>query len=185
MHQIKKGNQWCFGMKAHVDVDAELGLVHSVIGAAASVNGVTLAQALLHGGETKAFGDVGHQGTAKRPEAKGSWHVSMRPGKRRVLKIDREIDCLRDQLETIKALIRVKVGHLLRIIRNNFGLNTVRYRGLAKNTAQLMMQIALADLMIAKRRLFELNAQGAPEMAAERKIAGRTATGIKIRLFRR
>src|ERR1700744_4369379 len=70
MHQTKKGNQWYFGMKAHVDVDAESGLVHTVIGTAANVADVTKAHELLHGGETVAFGDAGYIGVEQRPECK-------------------------------------------------------------------------------------------------------------------
>jgi IS5 family transposase len=86
MHQTKKGNQWYFGMKAHIGVDADSGLVHSVIGTAANVNDVTQAGGLLHGHERVAFGDAGYQGVAKRAEAQGpEWHVAMRPGERRKL----------------------------------------------------------------------------------------------------
>jgi IS5 family transposase len=69
MHQTKKGNQWYFGMKAHIGVDADSGLVHTVIGTAANVNDVTQAKALLHGEEEIAFGDAGYQGAHKRPDA--------------------------------------------------------------------------------------------------------------------
>ncbi len=163
MHQTKKGKQWHFGMKAHIGVDAASGLVHTVIGTAANVNDVTQAQALLHGDEREGYGDAGYQGADKRPEARGKvrWNIALRPGKRRALDISKEIDQLRDQLETIKARIRAKVEHPFHIIKNRFGLKKVRYRGLAKNAAQLMTLFALANLMIAKRRLLGLNAQGA------------------------
>src|ERR1700736_3733387 len=86
MHQTKKGNQWHFGMKAHIAVDAESGLVHTVVGTAANVNDVTQAGALLHGEETAAFGDAGYRGVNKRQEAQGpTWFVAMQPGKRRAL----------------------------------------------------------------------------------------------------
>src|SRR5215207_4723754 len=86
MHQTKKGNEWHFGMKAHVGVDAESGLVHTVIGTAANVNDVTQAGALLHGNEKAAHGDAGYRGVHKREEAQGPhWHVAMQPGKRRQL----------------------------------------------------------------------------------------------------
>ena len=74
MHQTKKGNQWHFGMKAHIGVDAESGLVHSVIGTAANVNDVTQAAGLLHGHESEAFGDAGYQGVDKREEHEGLAH---------------------------------------------------------------------------------------------------------------
>jgi IS5 family transposase len=82
MKQSKKGNQWYFGMKAHIGVDAESGLVHTVRGTAGSVNDVLEANALLHGEETEAFGDAGYQGAAKRPDAKPQvrWNIAMRPG---------------------------------------------------------------------------------------------------------
>ncbi len=67
MRQTKKGNQWHFGMKAHIGVDAESGLVHTVIGTAANVSDVTQAARLLHGQEQGAFGDAGYQGVDKRP----------------------------------------------------------------------------------------------------------------------
>lgn len=86
MHQTKKGNQWHFGMKAHIGVDADSGLVHTVVGTAANVNDVTQASQLVHGEEADVFADAGYQGVAKRKEIQGinaNWHVAMRPGKRR------------------------------------------------------------------------------------------------------
>ena len=83
MHQGRKGNQWHFGMKAHIGVDAQSGFVHTLIGTAANVHDITQAQALLHGDETDAFGDAGYQGVEKREENRGlpvTWHVAMRPG---------------------------------------------------------------------------------------------------------
>ncbi len=98
MHQAKKGNTWFFGMKAHVGVDAESGLVHSVVGTAANVADVTQAGALLHGDETHAFGDVGYRGVDKRKEAEGpQWHVAIQPGKRRKLDLTRRSTQLLEQ----------------------------------------------------------------------------------------
>ena len=85
----------------------------------------------------------------------------MTPGKRRSLDKGKAVDALLDQLETVKARIRAKVEHPFHIIKNRFGLKKTRYRGLAKNTAQLMTLFGLANLMIAKRRLLEFSAQGA------------------------
>jgi len=86
MKSTQKGNNWYFGMKAHIGVDAQSGLVHSRAGTAANVNDLNMAGALLHGQEEVAFGDAGYQGVHKRPEAAGpTWHVAMRPGKRRKL----------------------------------------------------------------------------------------------------
>lgn len=90
MHQTKKGNQWHFGMKAHIGVDAESGLVHTVVATAAQEHDVTQAHALLHGEETDVFADAGYVGVAKREENQGravKWHVAMWPGKCRALPV--------------------------------------------------------------------------------------------------
>lgn len=159
MKQTEKGNQWCFGMKAHFGVDAESGLVHSVIGTAANVNDVTQAGGLLYGQETDAFGDAGSRGVSKRPEAQGpQWHVAMRSTERRKLNPFIEPDMLAERLEQVKASIRAKVEHPFRVIKRQFGYTKVRYRGLAKNTAQLVTLFALSNLWMARRHL--LGAQG-------------------------
>ena len=104
MHQTKKGNQWYFGMKAHVGVDAESGLVHTVVGTAANVSDVTQAGALLHGDETAVHGDAGYRGVHKREEAQGPhWHVSMQPGKRRQLDLSRKWARQLEKAEQLKA----------------------------------------------------------------------------------
>src|SRR5665213_1052195 len=156
MHQTKKGNQWHFGMKAHIGVDAESGLVHTVIGTAANVNDVTQGHGLLHGQETDVFADAGYQGAMKRPEATGvTWHVAMRPGQRRALAHCRGSHRLIEQLEQIKASIRAKVEHPFRVIKRQFGFMKVRYRGLAKNTAQLVTLFALSNLWMARKRILQ------------------------------
>ena len=155
MHQTKKGNQWYFGMKAHVGSDAETGLVHTVEGTAANVADVTVAHALLHGDEDVVFADAGYQGVAKRPENQGSsidWQVAMRPGKRRALS-ESDIDQLRDRVERLKAQVRAKGEHAFRVVKRQFGFTKVRYRGLTKNTAQLRTLFALANLWMARRAL--------------------------------
>ena len=88
MHQTKKGNQWYFGMKAHIGVDAESGLVHTVAGTPANIADITKADDLLHGDESMAFGDAGYTGIDKRADRKhtAEWHVAMKAGKRRALK---------------------------------------------------------------------------------------------------
>ncbi|WP_068685013.1 IS5 family transposase, partial [Variovorax sp. WDL1] len=137
MHQTKKGNTWHFGMKAHVGVDAESGLVHTVVGTAANVNDVTQAGALLHGQESVAFGDAGYRGVDKREEAQGpQWHVAMQPGKRRQLDPKRKWACLLEKAEQLKASIRAKVEHPFHVIKNLFRHRKTRYKGLAKNEAQ-------------------------------------------------
>jgi IS5 family transposase len=154
MHQTKKGNQWYFGMKAHVGTDAESGLVHTVVGTAANVNDVTQGHDLLHGDEEIVFADAGYQGAMKRPEATGvQWHVAMRPGKRRALDMKRKSDRLIEEAEKLKASVRAKVEHAFRVIKLQFGFTKVRYRGLAKNTAQLKTLFALSNLWMVRRKL--------------------------------
>jgi len=156
MHQTKKGNQWHFGMKAHIGVDADSGLVHTVIGTAANVNDVTQAAGLVHGQESDVFADAGYQGVSKREETQGiktHWHVAMRAGKRRALDKATPMGALMDQLEHVKASIRAKVEHPFRVIKRQFGHVKLRYRGLAKNTAQLHTLFALSNLWMVRRRL--------------------------------
>ena len=154
MHQTKKGNQWHFGMKAHIGVDAESGLVHTVIGTAANVNDVTQGHGLLHGDERIVFADAGYQGASKRAEATGvNWQVAMRPGKRRALNKSSPWAGLLDKAEQLKASVRAKVEHPFRVIKCQFGFTKVRYKGLAKNTAQLVTLFALSNLWMARRHL--------------------------------
>ena len=155
MHSSKKGNQWYFGMKAHIGVDAESGLVHTVHGTSGHVSDIAQANTLLHGEETLAFGDAGYQGVDKRAEAKEdvTWHIAMRPGKRRALDKENEADALIDQAEKLKASVRAKVEHPFRVIKRQFGFVKVRYRGLKKNTAQLFTLFALSNLWMARGKL--------------------------------
>ena len=159
MKPTRKGNNWYFGMKAHIGVDAQSGLVHTVAGTAANVNDLNMAGALLHGDEEVAFGDAGYQGVHKRPEAVGpTWHVAMRPGLRKTLNPFIEPDFVAERVEKMKASIRAKVEHPFRVIKRQFGFTKVRYRGLAKNTAQLVTLFALSNLWMARRKL--MGAQG-------------------------
>ena len=156
MHQTKKGNQRHFAMKAHIGVDADSGLVHTVVGTAANVNDVTQASALVHGEETDVFADAGYQGVAKRKETQGidvNWHVALRPGKRKILDKGTPLGAVVDKLEHVKASIRAKVEHPFRVIKRQFGHVKVRYRGLAKNTAQLHTLFALSNLWMMRRTL--------------------------------
>jgi len=159
MHQTKKGNQWYFGMKAHIGVDAESGLVHTVRGTAANVNDVVEANSLLHGEESDVFADAGYQGASKRPDATDgvNWHVAMRPGQRKSLDKTRRLDQLIEQLERLKASVRAKVEHPFRVIKRQFGHVKVRYRGLKKNTAQLTTLFALSNLWMARKALGALD----------------------------
>jgi IS5 family transposase len=160
MHQSKKGNQWYFGMKAHIGVDAESGLVHTVRGTSGNVSDVVEGNSLLHGEETEVWGDAGYQGAHKRPDAKGNvrWNVAMRPGKRAKLDPESKVDQLVNQLEKLKASIRAKVEHPFRVIKRQFGHVKVRYRGLKKNTAQLFTLFALSNLWMVRHKLIEAQA---------------------------
>jgi IS5 family transposase len=154
MHQTKKGNQWHFGMKAHVGVDADSGLVHTVVGTAANVNDVTQAHHLLHGKETDVFGDAGYQGADKREENQGkqvSWYIAMWPGKRKVPQD--AVGVVMDKLEQVKARIRAKGEHAFHVIKNLFHHRKTRYRGLEKNAKQLYTLFGLANLVLAHRWL--------------------------------
>jgi IS5 family transposase len=109
MHQTRKGKQWHFGMKAHIGVEADSGLVHAVVGTAANVNDVTQASRLVHGEEADVFADAGYQGVAKRKETQGiraRWHVAMRPGKRRALDTASAMGALLGRIEHLKASVR-------------------------------------------------------------------------------
>jgi IS5 family transposase len=154
MKQTKKGNQWYFGMKAHIGVDADSGLVHTVIGTSANVGDVTQAGGLLHGEEEVAFGDAGYRGVQKRAEANGpQWHVAMRAGDRRKLNPFLVPDHVAEQIEKLKASVRAKVEHPFRVLKRQFGYTKVRYRGLVKNTAQIVTLFALSNLWMARRQL--------------------------------
>jgi IS5 family transposase len=158
MHSSKKGNQWHFGMKAHIGADADSGLVHSVRGTSGHVSDVAEGNSLLHGQESVAFGDAGYQGIDKRADARAdvTWHVAMRPGKRRALDKTNGADALIDQVEKLKAGVRAKVEHPFRVIKRQFGFIKVRYRGLKKNTAQLFTLFALSNLWMARSKLMQV-----------------------------
>jgi len=156
MHSSQKGNEWHFGMKAHIGVDADSGLVHTVRGTSGNVADVTEGNSLLHGQESDVFADAGYQGADKRPDAKADckWHVAMRPGKRKQLdKVNNLADALINKVEQIKASIRAKVEHPFRVIKRQFGFTKVRYRGLKKNTLQIKTLFALSNLWMVRHKL--------------------------------
>ena len=161
MHSSQKGNEWHFGMKAHIGVDADSGLVHTVRGTSGNVSDVVEGNSLLHGQETDGFGDAGYQGVHKRPDARAgvTWHIAMRPGKRTALdKENNPVDALIDQVEKIKASIRAKVEHPFGVIKWQFGYTKVRDRGLKKNKLQCKTLFALSNLWMVRHQL--LAAQG-------------------------
>jgi IS5 family transposase len=155
MHSSKKGEQMYFGMKAHIGADAQSGFVHTVRGTSGNVHDIVEGNSLLHGQESVAFGDAGYQGIEKRADAKPNikWHIAMRPGKRKALNKSNEADALIDKAEKLKAGIRAKVEHPFRVIKRQFGYVKVRYRGLKKNTAQLITLFALSNLWMVRTKL--------------------------------
>ena len=157
MHQTKKGNQWHFGMKAHIGVDADSGIVHTVVGTAANESDVKHGPSLLHGAETSVHGDAGYVGMDKAEsvaEREIDWYVAERRSKLKKMH-EGKIKDLMQRFETLKASVRSKVEHPFHIIKNLFKHRKVRYRGLRKNTAQLFTLFGLANLVLAKR--FERN----------------------------
>jgi transposase, IS5 family len=155
MHSTRKGNQWYFGMKAHIGADADSGLVHTVVGTAAHVADVTQTSALLHGKEKTVDADAGYLGAEKREElAKNplTWRIAM---KRRQVKAiaDAEFKALTERCERLKAQVRARVEHPVHILKNRFGYRKVRDKGLEKNTAQVRTRFALVNLVIAKNAL--------------------------------
>ena len=152
MHQTKKGNQYHFGMKLHIGVDAETGLVHSMTTTPANVHDVTEAHKLLHGGELQVWGDAGYVGVQQREENLGlavDWRIAMRPSQRRKL----EPGSLAAWAERVKASIRAKVEHPFLEVKGHFGYGKVRYRGLAKNTERLALLLGLSNLKKGQRWL--------------------------------
>jgi IS5 family transposase len=155
MHQAKKGQQWYFGMKIHAGVDKDSGLIHSVVTTAANVHDLTPAAELLHGEEEVVYADAGYQGIAKRPEMAGKtteFRVAMRPGKRRALP-DTPDGKLQDLVETAKAHIRAKGEHPFRVIKQQFGFQKTRLRGMMKNRCKVNVLAALTNLFLARHQL--------------------------------
>jgi IS5 family transposase len=157
MHQTKKGNQWYFGMKAHIGTDEASGLVHRVEGTAANVSDLSQAHALLHGEEKRVGADAGYTGVEKRPEVVAlgreiEWRVAAR---RSTLQAQPEgwAKAIDGAWEKLKARARALVEHPFHIIKNLFKHRKVRYRGLEKNTGQLRVLFALANLYLVRRQL--------------------------------
>ena len=149
MRQVKKGNQYHFGMKLHLGVDARSGVVHSFSTTPANVHDVTEAHRLLHGGEKQVWGDAGYIGVQKRQEnleLDVEWQVAMKPGQRRKL----EPDSPAALGEKAKASMRAKVEHPFLNVKRIFGYAKVRYRGLAKNTERMALLLGLSNLRRAQ-----------------------------------
>ncbi|NCN98111.1 MAG: IS5 family transposase [Rhodoferax sp.] len=160
MHSSQKGNQWYFDMKAHIGVYADSSLVHTVRCTSGNVHDITQVHRLLHGHEKNVWADAGYQGVEKRPGADEhvTWHVAMRPGKRKALKSAGVLGELLDKAEKLKAGVRAKVEHPFRVIKRQFGYVKTHYRGLKKNAAQIATLFALSNLWMARRDLMEAQA---------------------------
>jgi transposase, IS5 family len=150
MHQTKKGNQWYFGMKAHIGVDSRTKLIHSVAATAATVHDSQVLPELLHGQETRVWGDAAYSGQRAviqqhAPEAKS--FIQTKAHRHRSLS---ETECARNRT---KSKVRAKVEHVFLVMKRIFGWAKVRYRGLAKNTHWLFISCGLANLYLARRRV--------------------------------
>ena len=156
MHSAKKGNQWRFGMKCHVGVDAGTGYAHTIEVTPTNVHDVTAASGLIREDDEVVCGDSGYLGIQKRPEVANDENLSsidcrinLRPG--RFPKVsDNAIDWTR-RIEKRKSSVRCKVEHIFRIIKCQFGYRKVRYRGLKKNENRLYAMFACANLYILAR----------------------------------
>ena len=156
MHQTKKGNQWYFGMKAHIGADRDSKLVHTVVVTAANVADVTKTAELLHGQEQQVHADAGYTGVEKRPEIvalerKLDWQIACKRGLIKARAEGAEKETLQ-AVEKAKASVRAFVEHPFHIVKNLFRHRKVRYRGLAKNGHQLYTLFGLANVMIGARR---------------------------------
>jgi len=154
MHQAKKGNQWHFGMKAHIGVDADSRLVHTVVTTAANESDVSQVADLLHGKELRVHGDAGYLGAEKYVDraARIEWKIARRRSTMQKIRNARErVRAMR--AETRKARVRARVEHPFRIVKCIFGFVKVRFKGLAKNTAQVITLFALGNLYLARKHL--------------------------------
>ena len=156
-HQVKKGNTWHFGYKAHIGVDAESGLVHTVKGTAANVHDVTQTSALLTGDEEVAYGDSGYLGADKREDA----IIRNKQGKKIRYKINRSPSQMKKlsksgqykakKAEHAKSSVRAKVEHVFGVVKRQLKFRKTRYRGLQKQIAKFNIMFALANLILADR----------------------------------
>ena len=156
-HQVKKGNTWHFGYKAHIGVDKDSGIVHTVKVTAANQHDVSMTSELLTGEETVVYGDSGYLGAEKREDAV----KKNANGKRIRYKINRRLSQIakkstrsQGQLkrrEHEKSSVRAKVEHVFAVVKGQLRYRKTRYRGLRKQTAKLNMMFALANLILADR----------------------------------
>lgn len=152
MHQAKKGNQYYFGMKAHIGVDDESGLVHSVVGTAANVADVTQVDKLLHGEENMVGADAGYTGVEKRPEHEGReviWQIAARRSTYKKLSKRSALYKAKRKIEKAKAQVRAKVEHPFRVIKRQFGYVKTRFRGLKSTENTGLLQTILSSVYLS------------------------------------
>lgn len=150
MHQAAKGQQWYFGMKAHIAVDSKSKLIHTILASAANVADRDALPYLLHGRETRVWGDQGYQGQTEQIRARAPYAKDFTNRKWRGRGWVNKIDKAKNRT---KSRVRAKVEHAIGVIKHVFGFQKVRYRGLAKNLHRLEVSAALANLFMHRRRL--------------------------------
>ncbi len=156
-HSVKKGNTWHFGYKAHVGVDKDSGLVHTVKATSANVHDVTMVPKLLTGEENVIYGDSGYLGAEKREDAivrnqQGEhirYKINLRPSQSKHASARSQAQIKRRERE--KSSVRAKVEHVFAVVKNQLRYRKTRYRGLRKQIAKLNIMFALADLILADR----------------------------------
>jgi IS5 family transposase len=153
MHQTKKGNQWFFGMKAHIGVDSRTKVIHAVVATAANVHDSHCLPDLLHGEETKVWGDSAYQGQGEIIAASAPAAQDMTNRRYRRKGVVDEAERARNKT---KSSVRAKVEHPFLIIKRIFGFAKTRYKGLEKNAHRLFVTCALANLYMVRRRLLRL-----------------------------
>jgi IS5 family transposase len=165
MRQTRKGKQYFFGMKAHIGADVDSGLVHTVVATAANEADIAVVDELLHGKEQVVYADAGYTGADKRVAKKNlQWQIAARPSRIRAMPEGRQ-KCAAKKAETDKARIRAFVEHPFRVIKRQFGYTKVRFKGLAKNTAQLVTLFALSNLWMARKKLLSMTGEMRPLIA--------------------
>jgi transposase, IS5 family len=150
MHQTKKGNQWYFGMKAHIGVDSRTKVIHSVVATAANVHDSQKLSELLHGNETRVWGDSAYTGhtAAIREVSPYAQDFTHEKGSR-----NRPLSEAQKRSNRVKSTVRAKGEHPFHVIKRVFGFTKVRYRGLMKNAHRLQVTCALTNLFMVRRRL--------------------------------
>lgn len=150
MHQVAKGREWYFGMKAHVGVDSKTKLIHTILASPANWSDVEALPYLLHGRETRVWGDQGYQGQTEVIRARAPRAKDFTNRKYRGRGWFNEVEKAKNRT---KSQVRAKVEHTIGVIKRVFGFRKVRYRGLAKNLHRLEVTAALTNLYMVRRRL--------------------------------